>query len=183
MWKLQGPPSEADLRSKLRPGLSPSRSETAARRFYSFFSPTPKLFSPPTGFIARPTHDRRAALRQACRAFPARGKIKEAGRPGPPPFSCLCSGDPEAQQQAHSISDQGPQARLPFSVGDNSRGNPVAPQILPKHRIVAGRAHQEQHRKRQPEPRSCRQKGPTHHIFRFRRHRRALLVRGASPRN
>ena len=42
-----------------------------------------KLFSGLRGFIARPTHDRRVALRQTCR-FPLHGDKGEAGRPGPP---------------------------------------------------------------------------------------------------
>src|SRR5690242_626422 len=45
-----------------------------------------KLFLAERGFIDRPTHNRLAALRQASRLFPETGKLREAGRPGPPPF-------------------------------------------------------------------------------------------------
>jgi hypothetical protein len=45
-----------------------------------------KLFLVERGFIDRPTHNRLAALRQASRLFPETGKLREAGRPGPPPF-------------------------------------------------------------------------------------------------
>src|SRR4029077_11559612 len=53
----------------------------------NFFWSDMKLFSRPRGFIARPTHDRPAALRQAGRHSRERGKRGgREDRPAPPFF-------------------------------------------------------------------------------------------------
>src|ERR1700676_3304601 len=110
-----------------------------------------KLVALRRGFIARPTHDRPAALRQADRTFPERGIM---GGGTPLPASLFFSS---------AISVLFP---LP-SVLNLS--------LLPCHRtqkrIVASRPHKKQHRKRQPHRNPRSNKSPPHHPLRLRRHR------------